>query len=362
TNDTTPVLTGTAEAGATVTVFNGATAIGTAVAGTNGTFTLTPTTALGEGANTLTVTATDVAGNTSAASAGVNLTIDTHAPNVPTLTGQNGPVGTATPTLTGTADAGTTVTVYDNGAPIGTAIAGTNGTFTLTPTTALGEGANSLTVTATDAAGNVSAASAGVNLTVDTMAPGTPSLTGLPVATHDTTPVLTGMAEAGATVTVFKGAMAIGTAVAGTEGTFTLTPTVALTEGANTLTVTATDVAGNTSAASAGVNLTIDTLAPNVPTLTGQNGPVDTATPTLTATADAGTTGTFYDNAAPIGTAIAGTNGTFTLTPTPALGEGANPLTSPATDAAGNVSLAAGTNLTIDTAAPGAPSLTAPGL
>ncbi|MCJ2011285.1 Ig-like domain-containing protein, partial [Methylobacterium sp. J-076] len=215
--------------------------------------------ALGEGANTLTVTATDTAGNTSAASAGVNLTIDTHAPNVPTLTGQSGPVGTAMPTLTGTADAGTTVTVYDGGTAIGTAVAGTNGTFTLTPTTGLMEGANTLTATATDAAGNTPAASAGVNLTHDPVAP--------------RTPLLTGTSEAGATVTVFNGAAAIGTAVAATNGTFTLTPTTALGEGANTLTVTATDTAGNTSAASAGVNLTIDTHAPNVPTLTGQSGP-----------------------------------------------------------------------------------------
>ncbi|MCJ2013601.1 Ig-like domain-containing protein [Methylobacterium sp. J-076] len=355
---TMPTLTGTAEAGATVTIFDGTTAIGTTVAGTDGTFSFTPTTALGEGANTLTVTATDAAGNVSAASTGVNLTIDTLAPNVPTLAVQNGPINTTTPTLTGTAEAGTTVTVYDNGAAIGTAVVGINGTFTLTPTTGLMEGANSLTATATDTAGNVSAASAGVNLTVDTVAPGTPSLTGLPVATNDTTPVISGTAEAGTTVTIFDNGAVIGTAVAGAGNSFSVTPTTALREGANTLTVTATDAAGNTSAASAGVNLTVDTVAPVGLSITTLPGTTNDATPVITGTAEAGTTVTVSNGTTVLGTAVAGANGTYSLVPTTALGEGANTLTATATDAAGNVSQASvPATLVIDTTPPAAGTL-----
>src|SRR5262249_50869708 len=66
TNDTTPTFTGTAEAGATVTVFDGSTAVGSGVA-TGGSYSIT-TSALAAGAHSITAKATDVAGNASTAS------------------------------------------------------------------------------------------------------------------------------------------------------------------------------------------------------------------------------------------------------------------------------------------------------
>ena len=92
---------------------------------------------------------------------------------------------------------------------------GSNGQWSLISPT-LASGPHTLTVTATDAAGNVSP---GVNatLTIDTTAPAastlvitndsvTPTVT-VPSggATRDTTPVLSGTAEAGATVSIFDG-------------------------------------------------------------------------------------------------------------------------------------------------------------
>ncbi|MCM3038050.1 Ig-like domain-containing protein, partial [Bacillus pumilus] len=99
TDDTTPTLAGTAEAGSTVSVYDGTTLLGTTTADPSGNWTFTPTTGLGEGAHSLTVTATDTAGNVSVPSTAFNLTIDTTAPSIPTVNATDGT------SLSGTAEA-----------------------------------------------------------------------------------------------------------------------------------------------------------------------------------------------------------------------------------------------------------------
>ena len=83
TNDNTLTLSGTAEANATVKVFDGATLLGSVAANGSGAWTYT-TAALANGSHSLTATATDAAGNTGAASAALSVTIDTVAPSAPT--------------------------------------------------------------------------------------------------------------------------------------------------------------------------------------------------------------------------------------------------------------------------------------
>uniref|UniRef100_UPI00158963D0 Ig-like domain-containing protein n=1 Tax=Burkholderia sp. BCC0506 TaxID=2676290 RepID=UPI00158963D0 len=127
----------------------------------------TPTTPLPVG-TVIGVTATDAAGNTGP-SASVTVTGDTTAPAAPILVSVADDVGSVvgaivsggttddtTPTLTGTAEAGSTVSVYDGTTLLGTATADASGNWTFTPSTGLGEGAHAITVTATDTAGNVS--------------------------------------------------------------------------------------------------------------------------------------------------------------------------------------------------------------
>ena len=95
------------------------------------------------------------------------MTIDTTAPVAPTIASfspDSGVVGdhitnANTLTLTGTAEANSTVKVYDGATLLGSATANGSGAWSYT-TAALANGAHSLTATATDAAGNVSAASA----------------------------------------------------------------------------------------------------------------------------------------------------------------------------------------------------------
>ncbi len=62
------------------------------------------------------------------------------------------------PTLSGTAEAGARVEVFDNGVSLGLATLQPNGARTFTPSQNLGEGAHRLTVIATDAKGNASPA------------------------------------------------------------------------------------------------------------------------------------------------------------------------------------------------------------
>ena len=76
TNDNTLTLTGTAEASSTVKVYDGATLLGTATANGSGAWSFTTGT-LADGAHSLTATATDAAGNISAASSALAVTVDT---------------------------------------------------------------------------------------------------------------------------------------------------------------------------------------------------------------------------------------------------------------------------------------------
>ncbi|MBX3656917.1 MAG: hypothetical protein KF740_00630 [Ramlibacter sp.] len=121
--------------------------------------------------NTLRVRVTDTAGNsgTAASQAYVLDTTAPAAPSTPDLAtaSDSGSSSTdnitnvTTPTITGTAEAGALVTLYDTDGTtvLGTATA-TGGNWSIV-TTALGQGAHTLTAKATDAAGNTSVAPAG---------------------------------------------------------------------------------------------------------------------------------------------------------------------------------------------------------
>lgn len=168
TDDNTPVLSGTAEAGTTISVYDNGTLLGTATVNADGTWSFTSP-VLADGQHSLTATVTDAAGNTSSATAPVTFTVDTVAPtlsdvsaasdNGTTLTpiAANGATNDATPLLQGTTEAGSTVTLSDNGTVLGTVIAGSDGRWSFT-TPALGEGSHTLSITAADAAGNASPA------------------------------------------------------------------------------------------------------------------------------------------------------------------------------------------------------------
>ena len=83
----------------------------------------------------------------------MNLLDDTEITTEDTLTSDK------TPTISGTAEANSTINLISNGASIGTATTDGSGNFSVTPSSELSDGTYSLTVTATDAATNVSVSS-----------------------------------------------------------------------------------------------------------------------------------------------------------------------------------------------------------
>ncbi|XID90250.1 Ig-like domain-containing protein [Paenibacillaceae bacterium WGS1546] len=98
--------------------------------------------------------------------------VDDVAPDAPVIAApSDGAFVNATPTISGSAEADSTVTVLVNGSSAGTAPADNSGNWTYTPTVAWPEGTHSITATATDAAGNTSAASTAISVTIDTTAP-----------------------------------------------------------------------------------------------------------------------------------------------------------------------------------------------
>ena len=71
----TPMLSGSTEANATITVYNNGVLVGTTVASGSGAWSYTLS--LSSGSHTITVTATDAAGNVSTSSVGITVTIGT---------------------------------------------------------------------------------------------------------------------------------------------------------------------------------------------------------------------------------------------------------------------------------------------
>jgi beta-glucanase (GH16 family) len=267
------VLTGTAEANSTVTVFDGATKLGTATAGSNGAWSYT-TAALSTGSHSFTAQAMDVAGNTGVASAAVPVTVlpTSTAPGAPTIvsfSSDSGVVGDgitndSTLALAGTAAANSTVKIFDGTAEIGTVTANSSGSWDYI-TSVLNDAKHMLTAKATDASGQTSATSSVLAVTIDTKAPDTPVLVSDSVVNTNHV-LLSGTAEANSTLTVYDGTTAVGTATAGTNGAWSVT-TSALLAGSKVLTATATDAAGNTSAHSAGADAVVPGSAQPLPNL-----------------------------------------------------------------------------------------------
>lgn len=222
-----------------------------------------------------------VAANASLAT--FNVSMDTTAPGAPstpdmTTASDSGSSNSdditndTTPTFQGTAEANVTVELFRGGSTsLGTTTAGVGGNWTLTAPT-LPAGAHTITAKATDAAGNISVASSGLGISIDTTAPAAPAVTGISndngssgadQITNDATLVFSGTAVANSSVEVFIGGGSIGTTTAGGGGAWSYDHTgTTLAEGSHSVTAKATDTAGNTSAASSALAVTVDTTSP----------------------------------------------------------------------------------------------------
>jgi hypothetical protein len=136
------------------------------------------------GSDTLKLRVTDAAGNDGTAHSQAYV-LDTSTPSTPGTpvldsasdsgaSNSDGITSDTTPTFTGSADNGSTVSIYDGAMLLGSVVAGAGG-WSFTSGT-LGSGSHTITAVASDTAGNTSDASGALSITIDNVAPATTSV------------------------------------------------------------------------------------------------------------------------------------------------------------------------------------------
>lgn len=380
TDDTTPTLSGKAEGGSTVHILDNGSLIGKVSADAEGNWSFTPSPPLLNGQHDFTATAEDKAGNVSVPSDVFTITIDTVPPDAPVITSvyddqgdQHGLLssGDATddvrPTISGTAEANSTVIIMDAGVEIGKTVADAAGAWTFEPDPVLALGEHSLSAIAQDAAGNASRPSAEFDLTVASPAPpemplitevmdDVGSIQGLIArdgVTDDARPAINGTAQAGVTISVYINGELAGTSVADGSGAWWFIPTEDLAEGLHNITAKASNGLGNTSLESQSYPIHVDTLPPlkpgqddaqlldDVGQITGQivNGTVtDDNTPSFVGRAEANVTVVIYDDGLEIGRVTADDQGRWGFMPSTPLLDGEYSFTYQLIDQAGGTS------------------------
>jgi hypothetical protein len=251
-------LSGTAEPGSVVEVFDGGTSKGTTTAASDGTWSKALL-GVADGSHTYTARATDAAGNTSGPSNARTIVVDTSPPNT-TITADPAPYMASTSAFFSFSadDAAATFECSLDGAPF---------TACTSPKTytGLAEGPHSFGVRATDSAGNRDPSPATSSWTVDLTAPAAPTI-GSPAdgSTNATgTIAFSGTAEPGTFVELYDGGTRL-LGAASTDASGNWSKTVSgIADGSHTYTATATDAAGNTSAASSAVTVAVDANPPN---------------------------------------------------------------------------------------------------
>ncbi|MEB3902858.1 Ig-like domain-containing protein, partial [Pseudomonas putida] len=321
-------LTGTAEPNSKVILTDGnGDPIGEATADGAGNWSFTPTSPIPNG-TVVNVVAQDAAGNDSPPA---TVTVDASAPPAPVINPSNGT------TISGTAEAGATVTLTDGGGnPIGQVTADGSGNWSYTPGSPLPNG-TVIVATATDPTGNTGPQAA---TTVDAVAPAAPVI----APSNGTT--LSGTAEAGAKVILTDGnGNPIGETTADGSGNWSFTPSTPLPNG-TVVNAVAQDPAGNTGPQG---STTVDAVAPTAPVVNASNGNV------VNGTAEPNSSITLTDgNGNPIGQTTTDGSGNWSFTPGTQLPNG-TVVNVTATDAAGNVSVPSTT--TVDTSLPSIPQV-----
>lgn len=238
-----------------------------------------------EGVHAITAVATDVAGNATSPSLPLTLTFDssTVAPGTPVLdpasdtgaSSSDGITSDTTPTFSGTADPLSTIALFSNrDGQIASGPVDGSDNWSVTASTALSQSGHTITAVGTDPAGNVSVASPELAVVIDNTLP-VVSMPDLDAAsdsgdsatdnlTRINTPTFVGTSD-GVSITLSSDLDGVlGTTRVDGAGVWSLTATT-MRDGAHQVSVTANDVAGNESAASTALGVTIDTAPPGAP-------------------------------------------------------------------------------------------------
>ncbi|OKP63826.1 hypothetical protein BTE77_35130, partial [Ensifer adhaerens] len=424
TNDNTPTFSGSiaGEAGATVSVYLDSTndgvrngvLLGTTLVGTNNTWMLdTPADkAIIDGKYQVYTTVTDVAGNTGLNSSSVALEVDTNPPANPVIVDitdstPGGIVGTVpdfgltndnTPTLSGTAEAGSQLDIYANGIWLGAITVPSNGQWSYTPT-ARANGTWNFKVVSTDLAGNKAVEEAIRTVTIDAIAPLAPTnimltddvpspgvVLGNGSFTNDAVPTYSGSAEPNAIVHILLDSVDVGTVLADATGAWSWQPALPLLDGTHRLQANAEDAAGNVGASTSVMTFLVDTAKPLAPSIVAYNDNINPnsgnyldgsvtndTTPMLSVQVPSEVfegqakqvTIRIYDTMTIDGVTVTRELGTFQSSggsvnfTTPVLSEGEHVLTAVTMDQAGNLSPVSDPfTLTVDLLAPAIPTIT----
>lgn len=378
TDDNRPTIDGTAEAHATVIVYDKGKEIGRTQVGADGKWSFMPEPALADGLHILSYAAVDRAGNGSERTGVSEFVVDTRPEKINIYyadddagdaTGEvfsGGVTDDSTPTLFGTATAGGIVKIYEGSTLLGEVVAGVDGTWQFTPSVALSEGAHSFHATVTLVAKGESVPSKVFKLEVDLTGPSEPTIEQVlddvgdvqgPMQKGDTTddaqPTLRGKAEANSTLIVRDGAVEIGRVLVNVQGDWTFTPEVALSVGGHSINVIAVDKAGNASAPSESFNFDviqpamIPAVAPTIDSiyddvgyqkgLLGSGAVTDDDTPLVSGKGEPNSILVLKDNGVEIGRVTVDSSGGWSLLPSIPLSHGLHNLVATAVDEAGNV-------------------------
>ena len=285
-NSADPKIAGTADAGTIIRLYDGVRLIGSTQVALDGSWSITPTADLKAGKHQFTAISID--GDAWGASSDqMVITIPTisHPPAPPEVTSlidniepvagpipQNGWTDDPRPVLHGTAEPGSTITVFDGATQLGTASTGLDGKWSFQPDERLSEGPHAITATQTTASGT-SGPSVELDFKIDTSVPPEPELTLIednvgpitgPVGPNGTTddnrPVLSGTGVAGFVVNLFDNGQFMGAVTVEHDGTWSYRPTTPLADGDHTITLTQSNPAtGATSGVATQSDAALDT-------------------------------------------------------------------------------------------------------
>jgi len=387
--DNTPDFEGTAEPFSLVELsLSGLGVVGSVRADSQGRWTLAwnpELAALSEGGHALSATATDAAGNTSGASATFEIWIDTLAPELPVIEKVDPDTGLGAddrvtfepiPALMGQAEPGSILTLrqIEKGWIIQVQV-GLDGSWRgdFSHLGSLGDGRWTFVARATDTAGNQSAWTEPFSVLIDTVPPEVPGFVGLlddtgrdPAdrVTSNRSPGLSGKAEPGAAVYVFKDGLEFARVFANESGQWVLDmSTQPLGEGEHQFRFQSEDQAGNRSLMSPVVSVRVDTTSPvqaaaiAIDPRTGDKDGlplVNRRSVSLRGLAEADSSLEFRLNGSVLGGLVT-TTGTWNLLLGDNLPEGTHTVSVRVVDRAGNTSSWSDYQFEVDTIAPAAP-------
>ncbi|MCQ8229052.1 Ig-like domain-containing protein [Pantoea trifolii] len=382
TDDKTPTLSGVAQPGSLVFIYGAtATPIGSVTAGNDGRWSFTPTLTTDD-TYVFSAAYEDSYGRMSPKSDNFILKLDATAPSAPEISEafddfdktailhSGDKTDDTTPKLSGVADAGSIVRIWDGNQLIGSTVANSRGQWSYEVDQELAEGSHSLRVDSVSKGGSASAKSDEFILIVDTSSPPPAEISEIVAnngsterplvsgdATNDDTPVLRGTGKEGEIVHVYDGDDVINSTVVKADGTWEieLDP---LDESSHELKIKIEDPAtGKESDFSTPVIIVVDLTPPNKPGVPeiidntgGDNGPVQPGTPIDETKpefkgggANPGDTVEVViidenGDEKVIGTGIVDAGGNWTVTPTDPIDDGEYEVVVDITDPAGNTS------------------------